>query len=220
LTSVRKSFEERLLETDQDILRMGSVVKTMLMLSMQSLTEQNAALADEAIDLDDEVDRYNLEIERHCLELLALQQPMARDLRRIAAALKIITDIERMGDYCIDIAKTSKLLVEQPVFRSQGDIPKMAELVAKMLREALEGFTSHDLNLIQHMIEDDDQVDHLYHSIHDELIVTIENNAALARPGVRLLLIARYLERLADHITNIGERVYYMTTGEIKELHE
>lgn len=217
--SVRKSFEEHLQEMDQDILRMASVVQSMLMKSIQALAEQNIDIANEAIDLDDEVDRYNVEIEKRCLEMLALQQPMASDLRRIAAALKIITDIERMGDYCIDIAKTAKLLADRPLFKPLADIPKMANLVVRMLREALEGYTSHDLNLIQHMIDDDDQVDHLYHSIHNELVEYIERDPTLARPAFHLLLISRYLERVADHITNVGERVYYMETGVMKELH-
>lgn len=219
MTTVRKTFQERLSEMDQDILRMGSVTQTMLTTSIEALSQQDIDLAKKAIAMDDEVDHYNVVIERTCLELLALQQPMASDLRKIAAALKIITDIERMGDYCIDIAKTAIQLAEKPIFKPLVDIPKMAGLVNQMLRESLEAFTNHDLDLIQRMIEDDDQVDHLYNSLFDELVSMTEKDPMLTKQAFRLILIGRYLERIADHITNVGERVYYMETGEMKELH-
>ena len=143
MTTVRKSFQEQLREMDQDILRMGSVTQTMLTTSIDALSQQSIALAKKAIAMDDEVDHYNLSIEKSCLELLALQQPMASDLRKIAAALKIITDIERMGDYCIDIAKTAIQLADKPIFKPLVDIPRMAGLVNQMLRETLEAFTNH-----------------------------------------------------------------------------
>ena len=169
--------------------------------------------------MDDIVDGYNLDIETKCLRLLALQQPMARDLRTIAAALKIITDIERMGDYAVDIAKTAKYVMEKPLFKPLVDIPKMAEIVQRMLRQSLEAFVNRDLDLLEKITAEDDNVDHLNRTLHDELVGFIEKDPTLASQAVRLILIARYLERIADHITNVCERVYYMETGMLKEFH-
>lgn len=217
--TVRSAFSEEIKELEQDILKMGSVVEQMLHKSIEALGTRNVFLAEEAIAMDDIVDGYNLAIENRCLKLLALQQPMARDLRTIAGAMKIITDVERMGDYIVDIAKTARKLSEEPLFKPLEDIPKMADLVKQMLRDVLEAFVSRDLELIQKMIETDDQVDYLNRSLHEELVVYMQKDPSVVPQAVHLLLIARYLERLADHVTNVGERVYYMETGEMKELH-
>ena len=217
--TVRSSFSEEIRELEQDLLKMGSVVEQMLHKSIEALITRNVFLAEEAIAMDDIVDGYNLAIENRCLKLLALQQPMARDLRTIAGAMKIITDVERMGDYIVDIAKTARELSEEPLFKPLEDIPRMAELVKQMLRDVLEAFVSRDLELIQKMIETDDQVDHLNRSLHEELVGYMQKDPSVIPQAVHLLLITRYLERLADHVTNVGERVYYMETGEMKELH-
>ncbi len=198
---------------------MASVVEQMLHKSIEGLMKRDVSLAREAIDMDDIVDDYNISIENRCLRLLALQQPMARDLRTIAAALKVITDIERMGDYVVDIAKTAIKVADKPLFKPLVDIPRMADLVKKMLRETLEAFVSRDLALIEHMIHDDDLVDDLNRTLRDELIAYMQRDSEVIPQAVHLLLITRYLERLADHVTNVGERVYYMETGEMKELH-
>lgn len=220
MTFTRTAFDEELKKLQEDLLRMAAVVEEMLHISIEALDKRDDTLADAAIAQDDEVDGYNVSIENKCLELIALQQPAAKDLRIIAAALKIITDIERCGDYAVDIAKTVKELSREPVFKPLVDIPKMAEIVKKMLREALEGFVQRDLEKIQRMIEDDDIVDHFYNDLHEELAVLVEKDGKLARQAFHLLLLGRYLERIADHITNIGERVYYVETGELKELHQ
>jgi len=217
--TVRSSFSEEIRELEQDLLKMGSIVEQMLHKSIEALITRDVFLAEEAIAMDDIVDGYNLAIENRCLKLLALQQPMARDLRTIAGAMKIITDVERMGDYIVDIAKTARELSEEPLFKPLEDIPRMAELVKQMLRDVLEAFVSRDLELIQKMIETDDQVDHLNRSLHEELVGYMQKDPSVIPQAVHLLLITRYLERLADHVTNVGERVYYMETGEMKELH-
>lgn len=217
--TVRSAFSEEIKELEQDILKMGSVVEQMLHKSIEALGTRNIFLAEEAIAMDDIVDGYNLAIENRCLKLLALQQPMARDLRTIAGALKIITDVERMGDYVVDIAKTARKFSEEPLFKPLEDIPRMADLVKQMLRDVLEAFVSRDLELIQKMIETDDQVDYLNRSLHEELVGYMQRDPSVVPQAVHLLLVARYLERIADHVTNVGERVYYMETGEMKELH-
>ena len=217
---IRYSFEKQLKDLEQELLSMGGTVEEMLSKAIRALVERDTALADEAIAMDDIADEYNLNIETRCLRLLALQQPMARDLRTIAAAMKIITDIERMGDYTVDIAKTAKILAENPPYKPLIDIPKMADIVQRMLREVLEAFVSRDLELVEKMIRDDDEVDHFAHYLHEQIADAIQEKPSITRQALRLLLITRYLERIADHITNVGERVYYMETGELKELHQ
>lgn len=217
--AVRAAFAEDIAELQQDLLKMASVVEQMLHKSIEALITRNKTLADDAIALDDVVDDYNLSIENRCLKLLALQQPMAGDLRTIAAGLKIITDIERMGDYVVDIAKTAKRLADEPAFSPPDGIPVMVDLVKKMLRDSLTAFISRDLGLIESMIQDDDRVDELNHSLRAELVSRMQRDPSIVSQGVSMVLITRYLERLADHVTNVGERVYYMETGEMKELH-
>lgn len=216
---VRSSFEENLKILQQNLLEMGKIVEEMLESAILSLKNRDVQLAQETIRKDDLVDRLNLEIENKSLQLIALQQPVAKDLRTIASALKIITDIERCGDYAVDIAKVSIRLAEKEIFKPLELLPKMVELVQSMLRRALEGFVERDLEKIKKMIEEDDEVDHLYNSLHEEIVDYIKRDSSLAPQGIHLLMIGRYLERIADHITNIGERVYYMETGELQELH-
>lgn len=198
---------------------MGGVVEQMLFKCVKSLVERDPALAEETVRMDDIVDDYNFDIEQRCLRLLALQQPMAGDLRTIASALKIITDVERMGDYAVDIAKTAAILAEKPLFKPLVDIPHMAEIVQRMLRESLEAFVNRNVDLIQGITDKDDEVDRLNRTLMDELIGFVEKDPSLASQAVRLILIVRYLERIADHVTNVCERVYYMETGKLKEMH-
>lgn len=218
-SEARKAFDQDLKSLMDDLREMGIVVEEMLDKSIEALQKQDVDLANQVERLDDIVDRYNIDIETKALRLLALQQPMARDLRTIAAAMKIITDVERAGDYAVDISQLAIQLAERPLFKPLEDIPKMAEWVRQMLRETIQAFVTRDLEMVQHMVTLDDQVDAHYHKLYDELIEYIHHNPELADQAVGLLLVARYLERIADHITNIGERIYYMETGELKELH-
>jgi phosphate transport system protein len=187
---------------------------------LESLKERNIEKAEEAIALDDVVDDFNFKIEEKCLSLIALQQPVAKDLRVIAAILKVITDVERIGDYSVDIAKFSIRLAEKPLFKPLIDVPKMADLVRKMLEEAITALVQRDLTIVQKVVEADDQVDALYRSVHEEVVEHIEKDPSVTRQAIWILMIARYLERVGDHITNIAERVYYMETGELIELHQ
>lgn len=219
-SDARKTFDLDLVSLQDDIRHMGAVVEEMLGKSMQALETRDASMARDVEDMDDIVDRYNIDIEAKSLRLLALQQPMARDLRVIAAAMKIITDVERAGDYAVDISKIVERLAEADLFKPLDDLPKMVAFVQEMLRETLTAFVTHDLDLVQQMIDHDDEVDRLYHTLYDELTAYIRSDPSITDQAVGLLLIARYLERMADHMTNIGERIYYMETGELKELHK
>ena len=218
--SPRVQFEKKLNEVQQDVLRMGTVVEEMLHKSVEAYTRRDPNLVREVLAQDDIVDDYNLSIETACLYLLALQNPMARDLRLIAAALKIITDIERIGDYCIDIAKTASRNFELPPLPPVPELHDMARMVSQMLRETLQVFVSRDLGMVQRMIVQDDEVDHLNKFIHNAMVDTARSTPSMAAQAIGLLMIARYLERIADHITNVGERVYYVETGDHKELHQ
>ncbi|MGE5559638.1 MAG: phosphate signaling complex protein PhoU [Chloroflexota bacterium] len=220
MSSPRRAYEAKLAELNETLLSMSRAAEDMLRKALVALQTRDVALADEAIRDDDRVDFYNHDIENRCLKLIATQQPAARDLRVIFAALGIATDVERVGDYAVDIAKTAKRLADRPLFKPLVDIPHMADLVRTMLERAIEGFVSRDLSMVKAMIDMDDDVDHLYKALHEELVDFMKQDAGLIDQCVQLLLITRYLERVADHITNIGERVYYVETGELKELHQ
>lgn len=216
----RRSFDEELQEMKQDILKMGSVVEEMLAGSVKALKDRDVGLAEEIIAKDDVVDEYNFRIEQTCLKLLALQQPVARDLRTIAAALYIIKDVERMGDYALDIAKAARKLAGIEPVKPLVTIPQMAQIVQNMLRGSLQAFVDSDINAISEIARKDDEVDALYRKVRDELIALLQDNPEKAQGAIELVLVARYLERIADHITNVGERIAYMETGEIRELHQ
>lgn len=216
----RVQFEKKLNDVQQNVLRMGSVVEEMLHKSIAAYRQRDPELVREVMAQDDAVDDYNLSIETDCLHLLALQNPMARDLRVIAAALKIITDIERIGDYCVDIAKTASRNFDLPPLPPTPELQEMALMVSQMLRETLQAFVNGDLDMVQRMIEQDDQVDHLNKAIHNAMVESARATPAMAAQAIALLMIARCLERIADHITNVGERVYYVETGDHKELHQ
>jgi len=217
---IRERFTQQLKELEEDLLNMTHTAAKMLQMSIESLKERNIEKAEEAIALDDVVDDFNFKIEEKFLSLIALHHPVANDLRVIAAILKVITDVERIGDYSVDIAKFSIRLAEKPLFKPLIDVPKMADLVRKMLEEAITAFVQRDLTIVQKVVEADDQVDALYRSVHEEVVEHIEKDPSVTRQAIWILMIARYLERVGDHITNIAERVYYMETGELIELHQ
>lgn len=216
----RLAFQGQLRELDERLLGMGQEAESMLEGAIQALASRDVQLADKTIARDDVVDDMRVEIETTSIELIATQQPAARDLRRIFAAISIAADIERVADYSVDICFTAKSLAERPLFKPLVDIPRMEHLVVAMLKDSLDGFVSRDLSLVEKMIEDDDAVDHLYSYLHDELIDFMKRDPSLVDQAAQLLLISRYLERIADHITNIGERVFYVETGELRELHQ
>ena len=216
----RRSFSEEIQSLEKDLQEMGKVVKDMLCGSLKALLEKDEKLAKEIINLDDIVDKYNWDIEDRCLKLLALQQPMAHDLRVIASAMKIISDIERMGDYCVDIAKFSLDLMKYPTLLINFNLIHMFKLVEKIISDSLEAFINRDIDFILKVVEEDEEIDHTYRKIYDEIVEEIENVPQTAPSGIKLLMMARYLERIADHVTNVAERIYYMETGELKELHQ
>lgn len=219
MPTLRQTFETQLHNLEQDLLRMGAVVLDMLDKAIRALTEQNPALAEEVIRQDDIADALDLSIELACMRLLALQQPMSKDLRTIGSVLKAITDIERIGDFSVDIAKSAIQLSGSPYFQPLEVIPKMGELVKAMIRDTLDAFVNRDLNEVMRICtEADDEVDHIYRSLFNELLEYMQKDPKMVVQSTYLLMVAHYLERAADHTTNVAERIYYMETGELREL--
>jgi phosphate transport system protein len=214
----REQFHTELLRLQQEILRMGALVEEQMARAIQSLTDQNLELADQVVADDDRVDDLEMDIERRCLTLLALQQPLAGDLRTVSTALKIITDLERMADHAVDIAKVTRRIASEPLVKPLVDIPRMATLAAHMVRSALNAYVARDIDMALSMIRMDDEVDQLYRVIFDDLIDIMRRDAASSFQSTHLLFVANYLERIADHATNLGEWVVYMVTGERRGL--
>jgi len=216
--SLRHSFEHQLAELQDDILRMGSYVVEMVNVAMQSLVRRETELAEHVVEMDDTADYMELQIEHTCMRLLALQQPMSRDLRIIGTALKVITDLERIGDFAVDIAKTARRLSSEPYFKPLADLPRMASAVEWMVRECIHAYVEHDLDLVQQVVARDDEVDEYYDRLFTELLKRMEQDPSVIRQAAWLLHVARFLERIADHAVNVAERVHYVETGELKPL--
>jgi phosphate transport system protein len=214
----RKSFHLELEELQQDLLRMGSLVEKAIAEAVRSLAERDLELAEKVVTGDDLIDGMELDIENRCLRLLALQQPMASDLRVIGTALKIVTDLERMADHASDIAKVTIRLQGQPLIKPLVDIPRMATIAREMTRQSLDAFVQRDVNMALAMIESDHEVDHLYSQIFRELLTYMMEDPRTIQQATYLLFVGMYLERIADHATNLGEWIIYMVTGEKKEL--
>lgn len=220
MTSIRQSFDEQLRDLQEDVVRMGGLAADAVQTAITALAQRDVKLIERVLEIENQIDDLNLEIESNCMRLLALQQPMAKDLRTIASVLRMITDIERIGDYSVDIAHQAQILADHALFKPLVDIPRMAQTVQRMLHDSLQAFVNRDLDLAAAAVRQDDEVDHTYHALHEELIEKMQKDPTIAFQAVRLLMVAAYLERMADHITNIGERIFYMETGELKELHQ
>lgn len=214
----RENFHRILDETQQNVLRMGSLVEEAITRAVDALSRSDVKLADEILRADDYIDDLNVLIETNCLNLLALQQPMASDLRTIAAMLDIIIDLERIGDHACDIAQITKNLANEPQLKPLIDIPLMAAKAREMLRESLDAFSHHDAEIAHAVPQKDDEVDRLYRKVFAELIQFMAKDAKAIGRASNLLLVALYLERIADHATNICERVVYMVEGVPRKL--
>lgn len=215
---MRQSFNEQLTDLQQRIVRMGQLVSEMIDHATLSLARSDSALARIVIDADDEIDDMLIELQMLSLQLLALQQPLARDLRTVATGLKLVTDLERMADHATDIAGITLRLEGERLIKPLVDIPRMATLAAEMTREALTAYVTEDEALARRMIARDHEVDHLYKAIFDELLGMMEQDPAVVKQATYLLHVALYLERVGDHATNLGEWTIYMLTGELEEL--
>ncbi|HVT13485.1 MAG TPA: phosphate signaling complex protein PhoU [Fimbriimonadaceae bacterium] len=218
MSLTRSQFEEELEKLRNRILAMGSEADRAVADAMLALGERDVALAEEVIDADDRIDELDLEIEGECMRLIALQHPLARDLRLVGTGLKIITDLERIGDHAVDIAKVARKLARNTVHRSLADLPRMATSVRQMLKTALDAFVRHDLSLVEKVVDADDEVDDLFHEIREDLHKAMQKDPDVIVEASYLLFVAHYLERMADHAVNIAERVYFVETGQLSQL--
>jgi len=206
-------FDIELNELKQSILIMGGKVELMIANSIKSLVDRDIPLAVHTIAFDHEINAAEMSIDERCLELLALRQPAARDLRFITIALKIVTDLERMGDQCANIAKRARDLSEEPPLKPYIDIPRMAHWAEVMVKEALDAFVRGDADLAVKVCKDDSFVDDLNTQIQRELLTfMIEDPTTISR-AMKLNYISKSLERIADHATNIAEMVIFMVKG-------
>ncbi len=217
---MRQTFEHELEELFQDILYMGGLVKKTIQQAVNSLKKHDLEEAQEVIENDDIIDDLELKIEEKCMSLIARQQPMAKDLRRIGTALKIITDLERIADHSSDIAKITLRIGEEPHIKPLVDIPRMANIAQEMVNKALEAFIDEDVELAYEVCNLDDEVDHLHNQIFRELLTYMLEDAKNIKQGTLLLFVSSSLERIGDHATNLGEWLIYMVTGKRKELND
>lgn len=215
---IRRTFEEQLSELQNDLLRLGRFVEEALGKSIDALVRQDLALAKQVIADDDFADDMTLGIQTRTMQLLALQQPMARDLRFVGAAMRITVDLERIGDHAAALAKVTRRLAGQSYFKPLVDVPRLGEMARKMVGDALTAYINHDTALAYQVAGDDDAVDDLCDVLQRELMDKMREDASLVEQATQLLLVARALERVADHATNIVENIYYVETGEMRPL--
>ncbi len=211
---MREKLDYEIQELDELLLKMSSQVEEIIELTIKALTEQDLDLANRIIGMDNKIDNMEISIEKKSIELIALQNPLAKDLRRVSAILKIITDLERIGDNCVNIAKVIIDIGKTPYIKPLVDIPRMAEIVRNMMNESIDSFVKEDAQLAIEVAKRDDKVDALYEVIYMDLLELMKKEDVEVKQIVNLLFIGRYLERIADHTTNICERIIYMTTGE------
>ncbi len=210
---MRINFEEQLRLLNEELLEMGSLIEHAIQSASEALLRQDVEAANEAITFDREVDQKERDIEALCLKLLLQQQPVARDLRLISAALKMITDMERIGDQASDISGIVIYLAGKPYIKPLEHLPQMADAAKRMVSGSLDAFINKDLELARRVIDMDDIIDDLFDVIKGELIDLIQRDVANGEQAIDLLMIAKYFERIGDHAQNIAEWAEYSITG-------
>lgn len=213
---MRNRFESQLIELNDSLITMSTYVEESIALATKALKEQDIALAKKVIELESEVDQMEKDIETLCLKMLLQQQPVAKDLRTISAALKMITDLERISDQCADISELAILLSKEQYIKKLEHIPMMAEGAVKMVTDSINAYVHKDLELAQKVIADDDYVDDLFDCVKKDLVVLIRDDIQKSSQAIDLLMIAKYYERIGDHATNIAEWVVFSITGQHK----
>lgn len=214
----RHYFDKELEELHLELIKMGSMVEESIDNTIAALKNQDVNLAREIFRNEDVIDDMEKKIEKKCLNLIARQQPLAKDLRTISTALKIITDMERIADHSADIAEITIRMSKEKYIKPLVDIPKMAELAKQMVNKALDAYVKQDIELAKKVCASDDAVDELFSKIVLEMISFIKNDPQVTEQATDFMFIAKYLERMADHATNIGEWVVYNVTGEHNHL--
>ena len=210
---MQRHFHEELETLKQTLLAMGGLVEDQIRRVLRALVERDSDLAQEVIDRDREVNSYDVEVDEKCVELLALHQPTAGDLRFITTAMKIVTDLERIGDQAVNIGQRVLELNREPQLKPYIDLPRMAEQAQRMVKESLDAFVARDTELARQVCGEDDAVDALKEQIFRELLTFMMEDPKTIPRAIRLILISRFLERVADHATNIAEDVIFWVRG-------
>src|SRR6056297_2917015 len=211
---MRVKYDKQIEDLNESILEMGAMAEKILDMAIKSLLEQDFQLAQKVVDLEEEIDLKEIKLEEKCLELIALQQPTAGDLRRVIAIIKMLNDLERIGDLCENIADVVMKIGKEKFIKPLVDTPKMADITKEMIKLSLDCFVKEDINLAYKVYKMDDIVDDLYRDIYTDLLFELSKDVGKMAQVVNLLFIGRYLERIADHSTNICEHVNYIVTGE------
>jgi len=212
---MERKFHQELEKLKQDLLRMASLVEHAIAGSVKSLVERDTDLAYRVIEGDHEIDTMEMKIDEQCLRLLALRQPMAVDLRFITSAMKIITDLERMGDQAVNIANRAISLNREPLLKPLIDIPRMARLAQSMVKDSLDAFVNQDPDLALSVCQRDDEVDHLNDQVFRELLIFMLQDPSTISRALQLIFFGHQIERIADHSTNIAESVIFMVKAQV-----
>jgi phosphate transport system protein len=212
---MQRHFHEELEALKQTLLAMGGLVEDQIRRVMRALVERDDALAQEVIERDQQVNAYDVEVDETCVSLLALHQPAAGDLRFLTTAMKIVTDLERMGDQAVNIAQRVLELNREPQLKPYIDLPRMAEKAQRMVKQSLDAFVARDTELARRVCGEDAEVDALKEQIFRELLTFMMEDARTIPRAIRLILISRFLERVADHATNVAEMVIYLVEAKM-----
>ena len=206
-------FHEELETLKGRLLEMGGLAEERVRAAVQGLVARDGSLFDKILIGDEPLNQLHVEIDDRCFRLLALHQPMATDLRAIVAAVKINTDLERVGDLAVNIAEAGKRYITHPPVKQLIDIPKMGDLAQTMLRDALDAFVKRDTRLAQHVLNEDDRLDALKTQVFRDLLSHMLKDQATVEPAIDLILVSRHLERIGDHATNVAEDVIFMVSA-------
>jgi phosphate transport system regulatory protein PhoU len=216
----RGSFDEELKLLHHDLLKMGSVVEKQIDDCINSLKNQDEELAGKVIENDDIVDKMETDIEERCVKLIARQQPLAIDLRKIFSTIKIVTDLERIADHAVDMAKVTLRLKDEKYIKPLIDIPRISGIVQSMIKDSLDAYVNLDTDKSALVCKRDDEIDTLYKQIFSELLVIMMQDPTTITQATQFLFVSKFLERIGDHVTNICEWTIYLVTGEYSNLND
>ena len=214
---MRTKFDEQLNQLNQELMHMGTMIEEQIQKAVVAFMKQDTELARIIMDNDTDVDREEKKIENICFNLLMQQQPVARDLRTISAAMKMVTDMERIGDHAADISEMTILIADNPYVKQLDHIQKMASETVQMLMKSIQAYVDKDMETAKAVIKNDDVIDELFLEVKQDLIAMIHANADCGEQATDLLMVAKYFERIGDHATNIAEWVIFALDDKNRE---
>lgn len=220
MSTPRQWFDKDLDELNQEILKMGGIIEEQIYDAVEALIRKDLDLAEKVIQRDDQVDELQEIIEDKSVRLVIRQQPIAKDLRTIFAGIKLVTDLERISDIAVNIARIAKKILKEEYVKPLIDIPRVAKIAQNIVRVALDAYVKRDVSMAESLVEMEEAIDHLYSQIFRELLVIMLENPKTVSQAMQLIMVARQLERIGDHSTNIGEMVVYLETGKRIKLND